>query len=144
MAADRQSGFGRTLLVIVGLIVCPLGPVVGQQATEAMVPGATDDASEGAVSFGIEELGVEEALRQIALRQARLEQALTTLEARINEVAGLANATNERIAQGEDPLVSLEIEQLWSVIRALERDNAVLREELDVLLAAPPDGAQGG
>ena len=64
-------------------------------------------------------------------RQQRLEEALFVLEDRINRVSELAQNTDQRIARGEDPLVSLEIEQLWVQIRSLEQENALLRETLE-------------
>jgi hypothetical protein len=39
-----------------------------------------------------------------------------------------------RIAQGEQPLVALEIEQIWTVVRALEADSTALQEALDALV----------
>lgn len=41
--------------------------------------------------------------------------------------------TQARIERGDDPLVALEIEQLWTVVRSLERENAILTDRLEAL-----------
>lgn len=64
-------------------------------------------------------------------RQQRLEDALFVLEDRINDIAEIARATESRLARGDEPLVALEIEQLWVQIRSLEQENALLRDTLE-------------
>ena len=79
-------------------------------------------------------------MRALFDRQQRLEEALFVLEDRINRVSELAQRTDQRIARGEDPLVSLEIEQLWVQIRSLEQQNALLRETLEAAGVQFPSG----
>ena len=66
----------------------------------------------------------------------QLEAALRSLEERINVIAETTETTAARISRGDDPLVALEIEQLWALIDTLERDNAILNERLDAITAS--------
>ena len=106
------------------------------------VAGAQQAATEGTGAKGPGIVGIEQgdlptamqgAIQALHDRQTSLEAALRELEERINVLAEASDATADLIARGNDPLVSLEIEQLWTVIGSLERENALLREELDTL-----------
>lgn len=125
-AGSRAGPPGRAAALLAAAL--GLAPVLGARAQEA-----TTDAPRGSVAIGIEEQGIEAALRAIIDRQRTLEEGLRALEARLNAVAGTANETAARLERGDEPLVSLEIEQLWAMVGSLERDNAVLRERLDAL-----------
>jgi N-acyl-L-homoserine lactone synthetase len=90
--------------------------------------------------FGIEDRRVEDVLVRLSARQDRLEEALLILQERIVAVTETADNTAARIARGDEPLVALEIEQLWALVRALETENTQLREELNGLRATVDGG----
>ena len=125
MGADTRALIAGSLMGVIG--------VVGAATTAV----AQETAAEGSGIVGIEQgdlpAAMQGAIQTLHDRQTALEAALRDLEERINVLAEASDATAELIARGEDPLVSLEIEQLWTVIGSLERENALLREELDAL-----------
>ena len=125
MGADTRALIAGSLMGVIG--------VVGAATTAV----AQETAAEGPGIVGIEQgdlpAAMQGAIQTLHDRQTALEAALRDLEERINVLAEASDATAELIARGEDPLVSLEIEQLWTVIGSLERENALLREELDAL-----------
>lgn len=135
MDADRLRHRVATLALVGGLAALTVNPVVAQDGTQAQ------DGVSSVTTMGIEQGDWSAALRALFERQQRMSDNMAILEARINTVANQANQTEARIARGDDPLVALEIEQLWSLVRSLERENAVLKERLDAL-GAPNAGGQ--
>lgn len=115
-----------------GLVLAPA--VLAEPPTSRTVIGIEPDGDvSGAVAGAIQAVGD---------RQTRLEAALREVDRRVGVTMEAAQATEARLARGDDPLVALEIEQLWSVVESLERENALLRERLDVLEAAAGEGGE--
>lgn len=131
MAVDRMSGMksaAAAAFLAVAFSASVMGPVTAQEAT-----GPVDTVTFGPETYD----STEAAVRALFDRQARLENALTVFQQQLVELAAITNATSARLARGDEPLVSLEIEQLWAMVRSLEQENARLRDIYEELLAAP-------
>ena len=125
MGADTRALIAGSLMGVIGVVSAVT--TAKAQETVAEEPGIVG------IEQGDLPTAMQGAIQALHDRQSALEVALRDLEGRINVLAEASDATAELIARGEDPLVSLEIEQLWTVIGSLERENALLREELDAL-----------
>lgn len=131
MAVDRRislKSVGAAALFAVAFTGASFGPVAAQEAT-----GPVDT-----VTFGLETYeSIEAAVWALFARQVRLEEAIMVFQQQLGELAAISNATSARLSRGDEPLVSLEIEQLWAMVRSLEEENARLRDGYEQLLAAP-------
>lgn len=131
MVADRRFGMLNAAAATL------LAAVFGMSGSVAVV-AQEQSTSTDTVTFGMETYeSSEAAVRALFARQARLEDALRALQQQLAEVTAITNATSARLARGDDPLVSLEIEQLWAMVRSLEQENARLRDGYEELISAP-------
>ncbi len=83
--------------------------------------------------FGIEQLDDGERIARLEAENKQFREALISLDERSRNTATAFDELRARIRRGEEPLVALEIEQIWTVIRALEADNTAVQEALDAL-----------
>lgn len=131
MAVDRSSGVKAAVIAAIIVLASSVS------AEETVAPPDTITPTD-TVTFGVETYeSSEAAVRALFARQAQLESALRVLQQQLREMAAITNATSARLARGDEPLVSLEIEQLWAMVRSLEEENARLRDGYEELLAVP-------
>lgn len=126
-------------IAVLFLVVAPAA-FAQQNTTDTEVQEGT---VESRTIIGLEQGGLvpqDPVMRVLLENQRRLEQAIFVLEDRIADIAALAQQTDARLARGDEPLVALEIEQLWVSIRSLEQENAVLREALQSAQASDEGG----
>ncbi|NJM81832.1 MAG: hypothetical protein HC844_04415 [Tabrizicola sp.] len=112
----RLSLMGALLIAMAVLIVHPVG---AQEADTTVI--------------GIEQLNDSERIARLEAENKQFREALIALDERSRNTARTLDELVARIGRGEQPLVALEIEQLWTVVRALEADNTALQEALDAL-----------
>ena len=132
----RRPAWSWATLVAPALIAAlpPLGAAA--QEAEAAPEGPTSQAVIGVPRDSVPGplAGAEgEAapdLQGMSARLDKVEELLSALEVRLGDLAALAEATEARFERGDDPLVALEIEQLWTMVESLEAENTTLRESL--------------
>jgi hypothetical protein len=83
--------------------------------------------------IAIEQLDDRERIARLEAENKQFREALIVLDERSRNTTTALDDLIARIAQGEQPLVALEIEQIWTVVRALEADSTALQEALDAL-----------
>lgn len=122
-------------MAVDGLLKSLVGTLVGSFLILMPLDAIAQDQSDvsSLTTLGIEQSDVRTVLRALYQRQQRMEDSLARLDARLAAVAEQAARTQARIERGDDPLVALEIEQLWTVVRSLERENAILTDRLEAL-----------
>lgn len=127
-------GVKRSVLVAALVSIGLSGAVSAQSADDGVLIGIepSDDVSnDGTVPGGTTEYtGRDKVIRALFERQERLEEAILVLQQRIIDVNALATSTDDLIRRGQEPLVSLEIDQLSKQIDILVQENALLRETL--------------
>lgn len=133
VASKRSGEWSWHMLVFTSLILF-LATVPFARAQDTTDTEVQQGTVETRTIIGIEQGGLvgqqDPAMRALLENQRRLEEAIFVLEDRIAGVAAMAAQTEARLSRGDEPLVALEIEQLWVQIRSLEQENAVLREAL--------------
>jgi hypothetical protein len=114
--------------------------LAGLSMAGALLIGTTVLFSNAAVAeeadttvFGIEQLDDGERIARLEAENKQFREALISLDERSRNTATAFDELRARIRRGEEPLVALEIEQIWTVIRALEADNTAVQEALDAL-----------
>jgi septal ring factor EnvC (AmiA/AmiB activator) len=122
LAVQAHNGFARfsmTGAFLIGMAVLMACPAGAQEADTTVI--------------GIEQLDDRERIARLEAENKQFREALIALDERSRNTATTLDELLARIERGEQPLVALEIEQLWTFVRALEADNTALREALDAL-----------
>lgn len=124
----------RSVLVAALVSIGLSGALSAQSADDGVLIGiepSGDVSNDGTVPGETTEYtGRDKVIRALFERQARLEEAILVLQQRIIDVNALATSTDDLIRRGQEPLVSLEIDQLSKQIDILVQENALLRETL--------------
>lgn len=118
---DRTGRARLTIAVaaLIGITGIIARPAIAQEADTTVI--------------GIEQLDERERIARLEAENKQFREALIALDERSRNTATTLDELLARIERGEQPLVALEIEQLWTFVRALEADNTALREALDAL-----------
>lgn len=122
-------------LIAAGVVALPPLGTAAQEAvaapegqTSQTVIGVPRDSVPGPLAGAGGEAAPD--LQGMSARLDKVEELLSALEVRLGDVAALAEATEARFERGDDPLVALEIEQLWTMVESLEAENTTLKESL--------------
>lgn len=122
LSARGQNGlakFSMAGVFLIGMAVLFARPVGAQETATTVI--------------GIEQLNDRERIARLEAENKQFREALLVLDERSRNTATTLEELVARIARGEQPLVALEIEQIWTVVRALEADSTALREALNAL-----------
>jgi hypothetical protein len=119
---DRNSlaGLCATGAILIGMVLLFANAAGAQEADTTVI--------------AIEQLDDRERIARLEAENKQFREALIVLDERSRNTTTALDELIARIAQGEQPLVALEIEQIWTVVRALEADSTALQEALDALV----------
>lgn len=87
-------------------------------------------AQEAQAEIALEQMSIEDRVARLETLHDQMRTGVIAMQDRVRSSDEVINSINDRIARGDQPLVALEIEQLWAVVNALQEENSELRERL--------------
>lgn len=90
-------------------------------------------AQEAQAEIGLEQMSIEDRVARLETLHDQMRTGVIAMQDRVRSSDEVINSINDRIARGDQPLVALEIEQLWAVVNALQVENSELRERLQLV-----------
>lgn len=90
-------------------------------------------AQEAQAEIGLEQMSIEDRVARLETLHDQMRTGVIAMQDRVRSSDEVINSINDRIARGDQPLVALEIEQLWVVVNALQKENSELRERLQLV-----------
>lgn len=136
----------RSVLLAVALIVGAASSPSAQSTEDNNLDDGVVIGIEQSATVGIEPVPAEEykgrdkVIRALFKRTERIEEAILVLQDKINDVNALAVRSDQVIRRGQEPLVSLELDQLSKQVAILEDENVALREALTAAGIIAPIG----
>lgn len=110
--------------------------IMGACLAAAFVIGVSPArAQDSQATIALEQMSIEDRVARLETMFDQQRGGMIVLQDRQRASHDQVVQISERIARGDQPLVAFEIEQLWTFVNALEKENAELRERLQAVEA---------